>query len=186
MFRSARPAARVPRGPRGLDRTNHLERHFRPIAIREKNWLFCWTKLGAKTWSCSTAQSRPVGFTGSRLPNTSSMYTADRDPSAQPGRRTRAAPLEKPPWESGPIRHASGDRERCSLTAYLGAGLFGRSSRKSDIEVEPEVKDVSHCPGLFMTPVPIDPREPLNILDPHVSRSGRRRPRPARPCALLA
>jgi len=28
--------------------TNHLERAIRPIAIGRKNWLFCWTELGAK------------------------------------------------------------------------------------------------------------------------------------------
>jgi transposase len=28
--------------------TNHLEREIRPIAVGRKNWLFCWTELGAK------------------------------------------------------------------------------------------------------------------------------------------
>jgi transposase len=28
--------------------TNHLERAIRPIAVGRKNWLFCWTELGAK------------------------------------------------------------------------------------------------------------------------------------------
>jgi len=28
--------------------TNHLERQIRPIAIGRKNWLFCWTEIGAK------------------------------------------------------------------------------------------------------------------------------------------
>lgn len=28
--------------------TNHLEREIRPIALGRKNWLFCWTELGAK------------------------------------------------------------------------------------------------------------------------------------------
>ena len=28
--------------------TNHLERALRPIPIGRKNWLFCWTELGAK------------------------------------------------------------------------------------------------------------------------------------------
>jgi transposase len=28
--------------------TNHLERAIRPIALGRKNWLFCWTELGAK------------------------------------------------------------------------------------------------------------------------------------------
>ncbi len=28
--------------------TNHLEREIRPIAIGRKNWLFCWTEIGAK------------------------------------------------------------------------------------------------------------------------------------------
>ena len=28
--------------------TNHLERQIRPIAIGRKNWLFCWTEVGAK------------------------------------------------------------------------------------------------------------------------------------------
>jgi hypothetical protein len=28
--------------------TNHLERAIRPIAIGRKNWLFCWTEVGAK------------------------------------------------------------------------------------------------------------------------------------------
>jgi transposase len=28
--------------------TNHLERQIRPIALGRKNWLFCWTEVGAK------------------------------------------------------------------------------------------------------------------------------------------
>ena len=28
--------------------TNHLEREIRPIAVGRKNWLFCWTELGAR------------------------------------------------------------------------------------------------------------------------------------------
>lgn len=28
--------------------TNHLEREIRPIALGRKNWLFCWTEIGAK------------------------------------------------------------------------------------------------------------------------------------------
>jgi transposase len=28
--------------------TNHLERAIRPIAVGRKNWLFCWTEIGAK------------------------------------------------------------------------------------------------------------------------------------------
>ncbi|MBU2503423.1 IS66 family transposase [bacterium] len=28
--------------------TNHLERQIRPIAIGRKNWMFCWTEVGAK------------------------------------------------------------------------------------------------------------------------------------------
>jgi len=28
--------------------TNHLEREIRPIAVGLKNWLFCWTEIGAK------------------------------------------------------------------------------------------------------------------------------------------
>ena len=28
--------------------TNHLEREIRPIAVGRKNWLFCWTEIGAK------------------------------------------------------------------------------------------------------------------------------------------
>ena len=28
--------------------TNHLEREIRPLAVSRKNWLFCWTELGAK------------------------------------------------------------------------------------------------------------------------------------------
>ena len=28
--------------------TNHLEREIRPIAIGRKNWMFCWTELGAQ------------------------------------------------------------------------------------------------------------------------------------------
>ena len=28
--------------------TNHLERAFRPIPLGRKNWLFCWTEVGAK------------------------------------------------------------------------------------------------------------------------------------------
>ena len=27
--------------------TNHLEREIRPIALGRKNWLFCWTEVGA-------------------------------------------------------------------------------------------------------------------------------------------
>jgi hypothetical protein len=27
--------------------TNHLEREIRPIALGRKNWLFCWTEIGA-------------------------------------------------------------------------------------------------------------------------------------------
>jgi transposase len=27
--------------------TNHLERHIRPIALGRRNWLFCWTEVGA-------------------------------------------------------------------------------------------------------------------------------------------
>lgn len=28
--------------------TNHLEREIRPIAVGRKNWMFCWTELGAR------------------------------------------------------------------------------------------------------------------------------------------
>jgi transposase len=28
--------------------TNHLEREIRPIAVGRKNWLFCWTEIGAQ------------------------------------------------------------------------------------------------------------------------------------------
>ncbi|WP_133013425.1 transposase domain-containing protein, partial [Marinomonas flavescens] len=28
--------------------TNHLEREIRPIPMGKKNWLFCWTELGAE------------------------------------------------------------------------------------------------------------------------------------------
>jgi transposase len=28
--------------------TNHLEREIRPIALGRKNWMFCWTEIGAK------------------------------------------------------------------------------------------------------------------------------------------
>lgn len=28
--------------------TNHLERQIRPIAVGRKNWLFCWTEIGAQ------------------------------------------------------------------------------------------------------------------------------------------
>ena len=28
--------------------TNHLEREIRPIAVGRKNWLFCWTEIGAR------------------------------------------------------------------------------------------------------------------------------------------
>jgi transposase len=28
--------------------TNHLERQIRPIAVGRKNWMFCWTEVGAK------------------------------------------------------------------------------------------------------------------------------------------
>jgi transposase len=28
--------------------TNHLERQIRPIALGRKNWLFCWTEIGAR------------------------------------------------------------------------------------------------------------------------------------------
>ena len=28
--------------------TNHLEREIRAIAIGRKNWMFCWTEVGAK------------------------------------------------------------------------------------------------------------------------------------------
>ena len=28
--------------------TNHLERTIRPIALGRKNWLFCWTEMGAR------------------------------------------------------------------------------------------------------------------------------------------
>jgi len=28
--------------------TNHLEREIRPIALGRKNWLFCWTEVGAR------------------------------------------------------------------------------------------------------------------------------------------
>lgn len=35
--------------------TNHLEREIRPIAIGRKNWLFCWTEVGAE--SLCAAQS---------------------------------------------------------------------------------------------------------------------------------
>ncbi len=28
--------------------TNHLERQVRPLAIGRRNWLFCWTEVGAK------------------------------------------------------------------------------------------------------------------------------------------
>lgn len=29
--------------------TNHLEREIRPIAIGRKNWMFCWTEIGAES-----------------------------------------------------------------------------------------------------------------------------------------
>jgi hypothetical protein len=28
--------------------TNHLERQIRPIAVGRRNWLFCWTEIGAR------------------------------------------------------------------------------------------------------------------------------------------
>ena len=28
--------------------TNHLEREIRPIALGRKNWMFCWTEVGAR------------------------------------------------------------------------------------------------------------------------------------------
>jgi transposase len=28
--------------------TNHLEREIRPVALGRKNWLFCWTEVGAR------------------------------------------------------------------------------------------------------------------------------------------
>jgi transposase len=28
--------------------TNHLEREIRPIALGRKNWMFCWTEVGAQ------------------------------------------------------------------------------------------------------------------------------------------
>ena len=28
--------------------TNHIERQIRPVAIGRKNWLFCWTDVGAR------------------------------------------------------------------------------------------------------------------------------------------
>jgi hypothetical protein len=28
--------------------TNHLEREIWPIALGRKNWLFCWTEVGAE------------------------------------------------------------------------------------------------------------------------------------------
>ncbi len=28
--------------------TNHLERQIRPVAVGRKNWMFCWTEIGAK------------------------------------------------------------------------------------------------------------------------------------------
>ena len=28
--------------------TNHLEREIRPIALGRKNWMFCWTEVGAE------------------------------------------------------------------------------------------------------------------------------------------
>ena len=28
--------------------TNHLEREIRPIPMGKKNWLFCWSELGAE------------------------------------------------------------------------------------------------------------------------------------------
>ena len=28
--------------------TNHLERGLRPIPMGKKNWLFCWTEIGAE------------------------------------------------------------------------------------------------------------------------------------------
>ena len=31
--------------------TNHLERQTRPIAVGRKNWLFCWTEVGAVIYS---------------------------------------------------------------------------------------------------------------------------------------
>ena len=31
--------------------TNHLERAIRPIAISRKNWMFCWTEVGAQRLS---------------------------------------------------------------------------------------------------------------------------------------
>ena len=42
-----RPAgvSRIPNVP--ID-TNHLEREIRPIALGRKNWLFCWTEVGAE------------------------------------------------------------------------------------------------------------------------------------------
>ena len=28
--------------------TNHLERQIRPVALGRKNWMFCWTEIGAR------------------------------------------------------------------------------------------------------------------------------------------
>jgi len=28
--------------------TNHLEREIRPVALGRKNWMFCWTEVGAR------------------------------------------------------------------------------------------------------------------------------------------
>ena len=28
--------------------TNHLEREIRPVAVGRRNWLFCWTEVGAR------------------------------------------------------------------------------------------------------------------------------------------
>lgn len=35
--------------------TNHLERALRPIPMGRKNWLFCWTEVGAE--AVATVQS---------------------------------------------------------------------------------------------------------------------------------
>ncbi len=44
--------------------TNHLEREIRPIALGRKNWLFCWTELGAHCVGIFQSLLRTCGLQG--------------------------------------------------------------------------------------------------------------------------
>jgi len=67
--------------------TNHLERALRPLPMGRKNWLFCWTEVGAKyvaviqslIASCKTANINPFDYFCDILPRLDSVKMSEVD-----------------------------------------------------------------------------------------------------------